>query len=74
MSEMPAREQMISAYSELVGLDPVSLGGGGGAGGPGGGGGGGRGGGGGGVGRAPRSSQAVGIGHLLEIGGCQLSR
>ena len=26
MSEMPAREQMISAYSELVGLDPVSLG------------------------------------------------
>ncbi|MBH9352159.1 hypothetical protein I5K75_00005, partial [Pseudomonas aeruginosa] len=23
MSEMPAREQMISAYSELVGLDPV---------------------------------------------------
>ncbi|MBG4636137.1 hypothetical protein I5F56_28725 [Pseudomonas aeruginosa] len=24
MSEMPAREQMISAYSELVGLDPVS--------------------------------------------------
>lgn len=26
MSEMPAREQMISAYSELVGLDLVSLG------------------------------------------------
>lgn len=26
MSEMPSREQMISAYSELVGLDPVSLG------------------------------------------------
>lgn len=26
MSEMPAREQMISAYSEVVGLDPVSLG------------------------------------------------
>ncbi|MCM2062381.1 PaaI family thioesterase [Pseudomonas aeruginosa] len=29
MSEMPAREQMISAYSELVGLDPVSHGAGG---------------------------------------------
>ncbi|MGI1002789.1 hypothetical protein ACRCQ4_34010 [Pseudomonas aeruginosa] len=27
MSEMPAREQMISAYSELVGLDPVRGGG-----------------------------------------------
>ncbi|MBG4760562.1 hypothetical protein I5F81_33090, partial [Pseudomonas aeruginosa] len=32
MSEMPAREQMISAYSELVGLDPVSRRGGGAAG------------------------------------------
>ncbi|MBG4637980.1 hypothetical protein I5F70_09275, partial [Pseudomonas aeruginosa] len=32
MSEMPAREQMISAYSELVGLDPVRGGGPGGAG------------------------------------------
>ncbi|MGI0788501.1 hypothetical protein ACRCQA_32070 [Pseudomonas aeruginosa] len=34
MSEMPAREQMISAYSELVGLDPVRGGGGGGGGRP----------------------------------------
>ncbi|MBG4654955.1 hypothetical protein I5F74_33385, partial [Pseudomonas aeruginosa] len=34
MSEMPAREQMISAYSELVGLDPVRRGAGGAAGRP----------------------------------------